>query len=284
MKTLPSSLGFLKWQKRIALVCKVNEDYFHPLTNANIVKGTVIQAAAAPKFTNFAKLPLELQMKIWKHAIPAPRLVRINVQEDDDDVIRYTTNTSVPALLSACHISRKIILEVYSTCFESGERKIRMDGENDVLVLFSQDGRSELADLYDYLPWIKGTKMGKDIQSTFSGVTKLAMVYYTFNNVAEGQQRWFLSRFPSLKRYFPVVYGFDIDLDAYGNGIYLGIQRQQLNILEQECVTDGVVDVTGYDLPEPIAWSALRIAKVDRKFEIVPAMVGETEDNIGGTE
>jgi hypothetical protein len=250
-------------------VCKVNEDYFHRLTNANIVKGTVIQAAAAPKFTNFAKLPLEMQMKIWKHAIPAPRLVRVNVQEDADDDIRYTTNTSVPTLLSACHMSRKIILEAYSTCFESGERKIRMDGENDVLVLFSMGG------CYGYLPWIKSTKMGEDIQRTFSGVTKLAMVHYTFPNVTEGQQRWFLSHFQSLKRYFPIVYGFDTDLDAYGDGIYLGIQKQQLNILEQECVTDGVVDVTGYDFSEPIAWSALRIARVDRKFEVVPAMVGE---------
>jgi hypothetical protein len=249
----------------------VNEDCFHRLTKAKIIKGTVIQAATAPTFTNFAKLPLEMQMKIWKHAIPAPRLVRVHVRKGDDDDIRFTTNTSVPALLSACHTSRKIILEVYSTCLESGERKIRMDGENDVFVLFRLVGCSGLP---DFLPWIQSMKMREDIQCMFSGVTKLAMVVYTFS-VTEEQQRWFLSRFQSLKRYFLIIYRLDIDLDANGDGIYLAIQKHHLAILEQEYVTEGIVYKTGLDCLESFADGALQIAKVDRNFEVVPAMIGE---------
>ncbi|PMD27885.1 hypothetical protein NA56DRAFT_721717 [Hyaloscypha hepaticicola] len=239
--------------------------------NSSAVQGTVIQTATAPTFTNFAKLALEMQMKIWKHAIPAPRLVRVHVRKGDNDEIRFTTNASVPALLSACHTSRKIILEVYSTCLESGERKIRIDGENDVLVLFRLGGCSGLP---DFLPWTQSMKMREDIQCMFSGAIKLAMVVYTFF-VTEEQQRWFLSRFQSLKRYFPIIYCLDTDLDANGDGIYLAIQKHHLAILEQECVTEGVVYETGLDCLESWAESALRIAKVDRKFEVVPALIGE---------
>jgi hypothetical protein len=35
---------------------------------------------ALARFTLFPKLPAELQIKIWEHAIPPPRLFRINVQ------------------------------------------------------------------------------------------------------------------------------------------------------------------------------------------------------------
>ena len=116
-------------------------------------------------------------------------------------------------------------------------------------------------------------KMKGNIQCMFSGVTKLAMVVYTFS-VTEEQQRWFLSRFPSLKRYFPIIYCLDIDLDTNGDGIYLAIQKHHLAILEQECVTEGVVYETGLDCLESFADGALRIAKVDRKFEVVPALIG----------
>lgn len=103
------------------------------------------------------------------------------------------------------------------------------------------------------------------------------MVVYTFSHVPEAQQRWFLSRFQSLKRYFPIMYCQDTDLDANGDGIYLAIQKHHLAILEQECVTDGVVYMTGCDFLESLAESDLRIAKADRKFEIVPALIGENK-------
>ncbi len=111
----------------------------------------------------------------------------------------------------------------------------------------------------------------------FSDATKLAMIVYTFSYVPQEQQRWFLSRFPSLKLYFPIMHCQDTDLDANGDGIYLAIQKHHLDILEQECVTDRVVYMTGCDFVESLAVSDLPTVKVDHMFEIVPALVGENK-------
>jgi hypothetical protein len=50
---------------------------------------------ALTEFTLFPKLPMELQIKIWKQAIP-PHLVRVNIQGDSDH-IQLSADIPVPA-------------------------------------------------------------------------------------------------------------------------------------------------------------------------------------------
>jgi hypothetical protein len=76
---------------------------------------------------------------------------------------------------------------------------------------------------------------------------------------------------------FAIMVCLGTDLDASGDGIYLALQKQQLAILEQEHGTDGVVYRTGCDYLGSRVESALGIAKIDRKFEIVPALIGENK-------
>jgi len=104
-------------------------------------------------FALFEKLPVELQIKIWKRAIPAPRLLMVGV---NDGVHFRALNPVAPGLLGACKTSREEILKVYTTCMESNEVKIRLDGSNDTLVLLNIkdfDGRSSKK-----LPWTRGDK------------------------------------------------------------------------------------------------------------------------------
>jgi hypothetical protein len=109
---------------------------------------------ALTEFTLFPNFPMELQIKIWKQAIPPPHLVRVNVQGDIDH-IRLSTNTSVPALLRASKTSRDTILRVYKTSLESGDRKIRTDGNNDILVHFGKG----LGGYYTNVLWVDYQKM-----------------------------------------------------------------------------------------------------------------------------
>ncbi|PMD60849.1 uncharacterized protein K444DRAFT_381764 [Hyaloscypha bicolor E] len=113
---------------------------------------------ALTEFTLFPKLPVELQIKIWKYAIPPPRLVRVNVRRRFPfslGLVCFSTNTPVPGLLGACKTSRETILKVYTTCIKSRNRMIRMDGDKDVLVLFSSsDSFSREPFRFQPLPWI----------------------------------------------------------------------------------------------------------------------------------
>ncbi|KAE9380075.1 hypothetical protein N431DRAFT_123552 [Stipitochalara longipes BDJ] len=171
------------------------------------------------KFTVFSKLPPELQIKIWKHAIPPPRLVRVNVRLAFS-THRFKTNTPVPGVLVACKNSRETILRVYTTCLVSGEKTIRLDGANDVLVLFSSSygscpiypryNRYERDTLYHKLPWLRDESMDQRYLTMFSGIKNLAMPNETRYH---SSLSWFLSLFQSLERYFPLEYYDGHDLN-----------------------------------------------------------------------
>jgi hypothetical protein len=99
------------------------------------------------EFTLFHKLSTELQFRFgsmqsllaWFKSTSEAICVKI----------RFSSNTPVPGLLRACQMSRKTILKAYSTCLEPGERKIWMDGDNDVFVLFNKVREGH----YGNLPW-----------------------------------------------------------------------------------------------------------------------------------
>lgn len=194
--------------------------------------------AASITFTLFPKLPAELQIKIWKHAIPAPRLVRVKAEGGIGTIpIRLSTNTPAPdGLLRACKTSRETIQKVYTTCLESGERKIRMDGDNDVLVLFStgSPGDRALIGHYEPLPWLAERTILPSQVNMFSGVKSLATPNYAMNGYSNNKERWFLSQFQSLELYFPLERCMSNNLNTQEDELYLTIPREQLIRLELE--------------------------------------------------
>ncbi|KAE9380074.1 hypothetical protein N431DRAFT_309705, partial [Stipitochalara longipes BDJ] len=115
-------------------------------------------ADSANKFTVFPKLPAELQLKMWKYAIPGPRIIKLKTHVPDwlmeeresypDDYdwaadqaaavrdLEFSTDTKPCGLFGACSASRKVILRVYqSVVVSKGGKKIRFDGDNDSILL-----------------------------------------------------------------------------------------------------------------------------------------------------
>lgn len=89
-------------------------------------------------FTVFSKLPVELQVKIWKHAIPGPQNIVISIDSYPASAnfqLKCFSN-SAPAMLLACQMSRETILKTYTTCFttKGNVRKIWVDGEKDIVI------------------------------------------------------------------------------------------------------------------------------------------------------
>jgi len=177
-----------------------------------------IESSCADKFTNFLKLPAELQQMIWKHAIPGPRIIKLKthvpdwltVQHDSypDDYdwsadqaaalrdLEFSTDTKPCGLLGACSASRKIILRVYQSVVESkGGKKIRFDGENDVILLCTGGNRrmnqSPLGAMGNAVP------AQRDYSSVFSGIKRLMLLERQFE--ACEVNFWLLAQFRSLK-------------------------------------------------------------------------------------
>jgi hypothetical protein len=246
-------------------------------TQTQIVAPTHKVKDALTEFTIFPKLPPEVQIKIWKNTIPASRLIRVKVQENADN-IQFSTNISVPVLLSVCHTSRETILKVYSACLESGDRMIRFDGDNDILVLFSIPKNARPPStfvFYGQLPWFRIDKMTCDLQRVFSGVKNLALVYYRFAKATKEQQRWFLSQFQSLKCYYPLDECTRHNLDANKEGgICFTVHKDQRVLFDAEIMPNWMAFAKQLRSFETMHQGTLRMAeKLDCKFEIVPAMV-----------
>jgi hypothetical protein len=75
------------------------------------------------EFTYFGRLPIELQLKVWKHARPDPRLVRLVWSKEEpkwvegylgSNLHRYNYSpTPIPGILHACAESRQVALGWY---------------------------------------------------------------------------------------------------------------------------------------------------------------------------
>lgn len=109
-------------------------------------------------FTDFFRLAPELQIKVWKHALPEPRIVQLRMianpkqrstKSKDGKTIAGTSHSTPPkqrfyittdipcsALLQTCKVSRQIMLETYSVCIDSKHGwKFYLDGEGDWVVM-----------------------------------------------------------------------------------------------------------------------------------------------------
>lgn len=77
-------------------------------------------------FTKFLELPAKLQIQIWKYAMSAigPRVVSVLVRSPGVRELEQ----SCPAVLHACHDSRKYSLEGYGSVFASREKPWAWEG------------------------------------------------------------------------------------------------------------------------------------------------------------
>jgi hypothetical protein len=115
-------------------------------------------------FTLFPRVAAELQVEIWKYAIPGPRVINLKTHVPDwlmdepetypDDydwaadqiaavqALEFSTDTKPCNLLGACVTSREVILGVYQSVVASrGGSKIRFDGANDTILLHTEESR-----------------------------------------------------------------------------------------------------------------------------------------------
>lgn len=156
-------------------------------------------APDTPTFTPFPKLPPELQLKIWKHAVPSSRVMQIHciypastgspnlskAERCDAEAttpgneVEFGTDALPSGLLSACKQSRKIILEIHDGCIESGGRKIRFDKENDVIFLHTT---SECCDRDLPGMWSRPETI-PNYREIFADVRHLAVCSYAFNKI-----------------------------------------------------------------------------------------------------
>jgi hypothetical protein len=68
-------------------------------------------------FTKFKQLPLELQIMIWKMAVPRGRVIEMDISEDGR--IFKAIDSAVPAVLQACRTSRTAALQILRPRFHT---------------------------------------------------------------------------------------------------------------------------------------------------------------------
>jgi 2EXR family len=74
------------------------------------------------EFPYFSKLPPELRRKIWRHALPGPRVVNFDfIYRPRQPMPHFEANYGAPTLLHVCHESREVALESYELLFQSKE-------------------------------------------------------------------------------------------------------------------------------------------------------------------
>ncbi|PMD33240.1 hypothetical protein L207DRAFT_589606 [Hyaloscypha variabilis F] len=228
------------------------------------------------EFTFFPKLPTELQIIVWKHAIPPPRLVRVLVQVIMGMVL-FSTNMPVPALLHTCTVARETILRVYTTCLESeGGKKIRLDGNHDVLVLFSSDDSFKKAPFsYEPLPWIpQWQPMYPEHIAMFAKVKLLATLNYIYTNDFPENLEYVLSQFKSLERFVPLECCRLQNLDIGENEVYLTIPEGELARLGIENSQQWKASKQGTEHLKKMREQILNEMKgIASKIDIVPAYV-----------
>ena len=233
---------------------------------------------ALTEFTLFPKLPAELQIKIWKYAIPPPRLVRANVRRRFPfslGSVCFSTNTPVPGLLGACKTSREAILKMYTTCIKTRNRMIRMDGDRDVLVLFnSSDSFSREPFRFQPLPWILDRAMLSSHVAMFSGVKSMATPNYVFTDRSPSDQWWLLSQFQALERFFPLEGCKHQNLNRKKDGTFLAIPGEHWARLGLEISAEWQASNLGSNYLSKIRQPTLDILEqVGSRIAVVPAYV-----------
>ncbi|KAE8441335.1 hypothetical protein EG329_005484 [Mollisiaceae sp. DMI_Dod_QoI] len=70
-------------------------------------------------FTQFPRLPTELRLMVWKHALPGPRIIKLfNLVSDSEDgqiqISQQADEVEVKALYMTCKESNEVVLENYT--------------------------------------------------------------------------------------------------------------------------------------------------------------------------
>ncbi|KAH8751007.1 hypothetical protein BGZ57DRAFT_967065 [Hyaloscypha finlandica] len=120
------------------------------------------------QFTVFPKLPIELRLKIWKHALPEPRLVILShhsVRDYDDEPdsdefnlislktgMRITCENVSIAMRQVNSEARAVVLDNYSPRFKDIRGgPVFFNNERDVLCLDELQGLHSTSSLWDQL-------------------------------------------------------------------------------------------------------------------------------------
>ncbi|KAH9222668.1 hypothetical protein DL95DRAFT_401690 [Leptodontidium sp. 2 PMI_412] len=139
---------------------------------------------AAKSFKYFPRLPVAVRHRIWKHAIPAGRLVRIfytkiqylsgTYSNDDLGQTTFTSNTPVPSMLHACSESREIASKVYKLCLgtDQSPATVYLDLSVDTLYFGSFARKDRIFDA--------GTLVNTFAEEDFQNIRHLAVQYQTF--------------------------------------------------------------------------------------------------------
>jgi hypothetical protein len=178
----------------------------------------------ATEFHFFVKLPVELQLKIWKISIPGPKNVSVELVPRDPATtdrptirswkdIYFRSYSTPPAMLSACRISREIILSTHTACIESpichSQLKIRLDPKIDTLLVLR--GWNLPQDRREYVD-SQSMAQFSEIRRVAWGLTDLVWVHKLRN--------WILlsKLFPKLEILFPVFHVNDQIPECYQQG------------------------------------------------------------------
>ncbi|KUJ23387.1 uncharacterized protein LY89DRAFT_755282 [Mollisia scopiformis] len=108
-------------------------------------------------FKQFGSLPMELQLRIWKFAIPAPRIIKVyagliegpettnteatrdNTHVDTSGILsQYASPLQLSALLETCKISRDELLKTYKSSIKmdlEGKQTLYFDTDTDIILL-----------------------------------------------------------------------------------------------------------------------------------------------------
>lgn len=107
--------------------------------------GTMTRDSPPPMFTLFPKLPKELQMKIWKCALPGPRIIQLHYLNS----AFFFRGARPPLVLHTCRTSREVALTVFERAFASNDKPICIDFAHDTLHLATSPGMCKhMAGLY----------------------------------------------------------------------------------------------------------------------------------------
>lgn len=106
-------------------------------------------------FHLFPRLPPELRRKIWRHGLPAPRVVNFDfISRFRNPPPHFETNYGPPSLLHVCRESREVALESYELVFKSKgtSRAFYFDLRRDTLCFTMQTTPIHIALFLDDMP------------------------------------------------------------------------------------------------------------------------------------
>lgn len=106
-------------------------------------------------FHPFPKLPMEMQMEIWRYTLPGRRIIAVYQRPERDNSL-YFKGASPPPVLHACQTSRNVASSFFKAAFTNKiSPPIYMNFANDTILSVSYGAFIKLAELYPDISLIK---------------------------------------------------------------------------------------------------------------------------------